>query len=66
MKSTSMTSELLIKCLEVENCVRLLVMQGADVKEIVNHINKTYKPKTIDEMEVYSEAAVYAYLGVLN
>ena len=61
-----MTSELLINCLQIENCVRLLVMQGADVKKIVNHINETYKPKTMYEMEVYSEAAVYAYLGVLN
>ena len=61
-----MTLELLIKCWEVENWTRSLVMRGEDREEIVARIEEMYEPETEEEMEAYSEAIVYARLGVLN
>ena len=61
-----MTTELLTKCLEVENWTRSLTMRGLDREEIVARIDEMYEPETLDEMEAYSEAIAYARLGVLN
>ena len=61
-----MTLELQIKCWEVENWTRSLVMRGEDREEIVARIEEMYEPETEEEMEAYSEAIVYARLGVLN
>jgi hypothetical protein len=61
-----MTTELQVKCLEVENWTRALVMRGMDREEIVYKIDEIYQPETMDEMEAYSEAIAYARLGVLN
>ncbi len=61
-----MTSELQIKCLEVENWTRSLVMRGYNREEIVGRIDEMYEPETDEEMEAYSEAIVYARLGILN
>jgi len=61
-----MTTELHVKCLEVENLTRSLVMRGLDREEIVARIDEMYEPETLDEMEAYSEAIAYARLGVLN
>jgi len=65
-KIKSMTSELLTKCLEVENWTRSLTMRGLEREEIVARIDEMYEPETEEEMEAYSEAIVYARLGVLN
>lgn len=61
-----MTSELLAKCLEVESWTRTLVMRGLSREEIVARIDEMYEPWTDEEMEAYSEAIIYARLGVLN
>jgi hypothetical protein len=61
-----MTAELLTKCLEVENWTRSLTMRGLKQEEIVARIDEMYEPETLDEMEAYSEAILYARLGVLN
>jgi hypothetical protein len=61
-----MTSELHVKCLEVENWTRSLVMRGLEREEIVARIDEMYEPETMEEMEAYSEAIAYARLGVLN
>jgi hypothetical protein len=61
-----MTTELQVKCLEVENWTRALVMRGMDREEIVYKIDEMYEPETLDEMEVIAEAIAYARLGVLN
>jgi len=65
-KIKSMTSELLTKCLEVETWTRSLTMRGLERDEIVARIDEMYEPETEEEMEAYSEAIVYARLGVLN
>jgi hypothetical protein len=61
-----MTLELVSKCLEVENWTRSLTMRGMDREEIVYKIDEMYEPETLDEMEAYSEAILYARYGVLN
>jgi hypothetical protein len=61
-----MTAELLTKCWEVENWTRSLTMRGLEREEIVARIDEMYEPETLDEMEAYSEAILYARLGVLN
>ena len=61
-----MTSELLTKCLEVETWTRSLTMRGLEREEIVARIDEMYEPETEEEMEAYSEAIIYARLGVLN
>lgn len=61
-----MTTELQVKCLEVENWTRALVMRGMDREEIVYKIDEMYEPETMEEMEAIAEAIAYARLGVLN
>jgi proteasome assembly chaperone (PAC2) family protein len=61
-----MTVELLTKCLEIENWTRSLTLRGLEREEIVARIDEMYEPETEEEMEAYSEAIVYARLGVLN
>ena len=61
-----MTSELINKCFEVENWTRSLTMRGMDREEIVYRIDEMYEPETLEEMEAYSEAILYARYGVLN
>jgi hypothetical protein len=41
-------------------------MRGMDREEIVYRIDEMYEPETLDEMEAYSEAILYARYGVLN
>ena len=65
-KLKAMTAELQVRCLEVENWTRSLTMRGMDREEIVYRIDEMYVPETLDEMEAYSEAILYARLGVLN
>jgi hypothetical protein len=61
-----MTAELINKCFEVENWTRSLTMRGIDREEIVYQIDEMYEPETLEEMEAYSEAILYARYGVLN
>jgi hypothetical protein len=61
-----MTAELMTKCFEIENWTRSLTMRGMDREEIVYKIDDMYEPETEEEMEAYSEAILYARLGVLN
>ena len=66
IKLNDMTIELQVKCLEVENWTRALVMRGMDREEIVYKIDEIYEPWTEEEMEAVAEAIAYARLGVLN
>ena len=66
IKLNDMTIELQVKCLEVENWTRALVMRGIDREEIVYRISDMYDCMTEEEMEAVAEAIAYARLGVLN
>lgn len=61
-----MTTELQVKCLEVENWTRVLVMRGMDREEIVYRISDMYDCMTEEEMEAVAETIAYSRLGVLN
>lgn len=61
-----MTTQLHIKCLEIENWTRAFTLRGMDREEIVYKIDDMFEPETNEEMEAYSEAILYARLGVLN
>jgi hypothetical protein len=62
-----MTAELITKCFQVEALVRHLVLRGIDDREeIVARVDEHFEPETMEEMEAYSEAIIYARLGILN
>jgi hypothetical protein len=62
-----MTAEIITKCFQVEALVRHLVLRGInDREEIVARVDEHFEPETLEEMEAYSEAIIYARWGVLN
>jgi hypothetical protein len=51
----------------VEAFVKDMVLRGiTDNEKIVKEVNDVFYPTTAEEMEMYSEAIIYAKLGVLN
>lgn len=64
---TKNNAEIQLNCLLIETLVRSLVLNGiTDNKKIVDVIYKEFHPQTEWEMEMYSEAIIYAKQGVLN
>lgn len=61
-----MTTELQVKCWEIENWTRSLTMRGLERDEVVGRIDEMYEPETEEEMDAFSEAILYARYGVLN
>ena len=61
-----MTSELHVKCMEVENWTRSLTMRGMDKEEIVYRISDMYDIMSEEEMEAIAETIAHARYGVLN
>jgi len=60
-------SEMIVKCLSIEEMVRWMVLKGIDKnKELVDAVDKKYHPTSEWEMEMFSEAIIYAKQGVLN
>lgn len=56
-----------IKCMAIEEMVRDMVMRGTkDNILLIAEVDKKYHPQNEFEMEMYSEAIIYAKLGVLN
>jgi hypothetical protein len=56
-----------IKCMAIEEMVRDLVLRGNnDNRLLISEVDKKYHPQSEFEMEMYSEAIIYAKLGVLN
>ena len=59
--------ELFMRCLQVEALVRIMVMKGINDNEaLVAAVDASFRPETEEEQELYSEAILYARLGVLN
>jgi hypothetical protein len=59
--------ELDMKCLQIEDLVRGMVMCGCDdLEKLVAAVDAHYTPTNEFEMEMYSEAIIYGKLGVLN
>jgi hypothetical protein len=64
---TKNNAEIQLNCLLIEMMVRSLVLQGVtDNKKIIDIVDSKFHPKNEWEMEVYSEAIIYAKQSVLN
>lgn len=60
-------AEMHLKCMQIEEMVRLMVLRGVtDTRKLVNVVDEAFHPQTEWEMEVYSEAIIYAKQAVLN
>ena len=60
-------AQLTLNCLAIEEIVRASVIRGVNEPDkLVAMVDQYYHPKTEWEMEIYSEAIIYARLGVLN
>lgn len=64
---TKNNTEIHLNCLLIEFLVKTMVIQGiTDNKKIINVIDAKFHPKNEWEMEMYSEAIVYAKQAILN
>ena len=60
-------AELLYKAFMIEATTKTLVLKGiTDWEELIERIDEIYKPTTAEEMEIFSEAIIYAKCAVLN
>jgi hypothetical protein len=60
-------AEMYQKCMEIEAMITSMVVCGiTDNKKLVEAVNAKFTPKTEWEMELYSEAIIYAKQAVLN
>jgi hypothetical protein len=51
----------------IEELVRSMVMRGIDDNlKLVAAVDKEFRPRNAWEMELYSEAIIYAKQGILN
>ena len=59
--------ELFFKRLLVEDFVRKMVLRGIDSnRELIEAVDREFRPKTLFEQEMLSETIIYAKYGVLN
>lgn len=59
--------EMLYKAFLVEAATKLLVLKGVtDWEKLTKEIDDQFQPTTEEEMEVFSEAIIYARCSVLN
>lgn len=60
-------AEMYQRCMEIEALVKTMVISGiTDNKKLVKVIEAAFPPETEWEMEMYSEAIIYAKQAVLN
>lgn len=60
-------NDLFYKALMVEAATKLLVLKGIiDWEILINNIDLEFQPTTVEEMEVLSEAVIYARCSILN
>lgn len=59
--------QMYFNCLMIETLVKSLVIKGiTDNEKLVAAVDEMLPPLNDKEMEAYSEAIIYAKLGVLN
>ena len=64
---TKNNEQIQLNCLLIEALVKAMVIKGTtDNEKLVAAVDELYPPMSEWEMEVYSEAIIYAKLGVLN
>ena len=60
-------SELVLKCLQVEELVKYMVLKGVtDNRTLVEAVDFQFHPVTEWEQEMFSEAIIYAKQSILN
>jgi len=60
-------SEMQLKCLQIEDMVREMVVRGTTVnRELIEVVDYNFSPANEWEMEMFSEAILYAKFAVLN
>jgi len=60
-------AEMYMKCMQIESMVRTMVMKGInDNSKLVEAVDNLYHPTNEWEMEIFSEAIIYAKQSVLN
>ena len=60
-------AEMYMKCIQIESMVRIMVMKGInDNSKLVEAVDNLYHPTNEWEMEIFSEAIIYAKQSVLN
>lgn len=60
-------AEMYLKCMQIEALVSSLVLSGiTDNRKLVAAVDNKFHPANEWEMEMYSEAIIYAKQAVLN
>ncbi len=60
-------AEMYMKCMQIESMVRTMVIKGInDNSKLVEAVDNLYHPTNEWEMEIFSEAIIYAKQSVLN
>jgi hypothetical protein len=61
------TAELQLNCIMIENLVRSLTIKGiSNNEDLVSAVDTAFHPENEWEMEMYSDAILYAKYSVLN
>jgi hypothetical protein len=61
------TAELQLNCIMIENLVRSLTIKGiSNNEDLVAAVDTAFHPENEWEMEMYSDAILYAKYSVLN
>lgn len=65
--TTNDAQRLTLNCFLIEALVKSLVIEGiTDNEKLVSAVNNAFPPLDKKEMEMYSEAIIYAKYSVLN
>ena len=60
-------AEMYMKCMQIEAMVESMVVKGiSDNKKLVEAVDELYHPTNEWEMEMFSEAIIYAKQSILN
>ena len=60
-------AEMYMKCMQIEAMVKSMVVKGiSDNKKLVEAVDNKFHPSNEWEMEIFSEAIIYAKQSILN
>lgn len=60
-------AEMYMKCMQIETMVKSMVVKGiSDNQKLIEAVDELYHPSNEWEMEVFSEAIIYAKQSILN
>jgi hypothetical protein len=61
------SAEIQVNCMMIENLVRSMLMKGVyDNETLVSAVDEAFQPQDDWEMEMYSDAILYAKYSALN